>query len=209
MQENKKIPRGQTPERRAYMKHYVATHPKRDRRAYKKAYDEAHKEEIAAYRIKRGQELLNKKKEYYRANRERILANVKARSIVQRDKILAYQADYYEANTDKVKERVGRYRKNNPDKKQHLENRRRASKFKNGGSHTLEQRLEKFGSLGNVCFYCKEPKPLTVDHNIPLSRGGTDNIDNILPACRSCNSKKNNLTTEEYLGKMKRRRKCR
>lgn len=203
MQENKKIPRGQTPERKAYMKQYVATHPKRDRRAYKKAYDEAHKEEIVAYRINKGQELLDKKKAYYRANRERILANVKAHSILNREKILAYQADYYEANTETVKSRVNRYRKNNPDKKRHLENRRRASKFENGGSHTLAQRLEKFEILGNVCFYCQKPKPLTVDHNIPLSRGGTDNIENILPACRSCNSKKNAMTTEEFLAKMK------
>lgn len=200
-----KIPRGQTPERQAYMKQYTATHPKRDRRAYKKAYDEAHKEEIVAYRIGKGQELLDKKKEYYKANRDRILANVKAHSILNREKILAYQADYYEANTEIVKERVSRYRVKNPDKKRHLENRRRAKKFENGGSHTLAGRLEKFESLGNVCFYCKKPKPITVDHNIPLSRGGTDNIDNILPACRSCNSKKSAMTTDEFLAKRKSR----
>jgi len=33
---------------------------------------------------------------------------------------------------------------------------------------------------------------LTVEHIIPLSKGGTNYIDNIVPACRFCNLSKNN-----------------
>lgn len=32
----------------------------------------------------------------------------------------------------------------------------------------------------------------------PLKRGGSDTMDNILPACRSCNHYKATLTVEEY-----------
>lgn len=38
----------------------------------------------------------------------------------------------------------------------------------------------------------------TIEHVIPLSLGGTNNIDNLLPACRKCNCTKNKKTIGEY-----------
>jgi hypothetical protein len=49
------------------------------------------------------------------------------------------------------------------------------------------------------CVYCGEIKPLTKDHIIPLSKGGNHVKENILPACRSCNSKKNNKPVLQQL----------
>jgi hypothetical protein len=43
------------------------------------------------------------------------------------------------------------------------------------------------------CHYCRKPtKRLTMDHVIPLSKGGHHVASNIVPACRSCNSRKGN-----------------
>jgi 5-methylcytosine-specific restriction endonuclease McrA len=43
------------------------------------------------------------------------------------------------------------------------------------------------------CFYCQATGiPLTMDHLIPLSKGGHHVKGNIVPACRSCNAKKGN-----------------
>lgn len=43
----------------------------------------------------------------------------------------------------------------------------------------------------NRCYYCKSRSAhLTQDHIIPLSRGGSHTITNIIPACRKCNSSK-------------------
>jgi 5-methylcytosine-specific restriction endonuclease McrA len=40
------------------------------------------------------------------------------------------------------------------------------------------------------CCYCQQAKPLTLDHFIPVSKGGMHIKSNIVPACRSCNSRK-------------------
>jgi 5-methylcytosine-specific restriction endonuclease McrA len=49
-------------------------------------------------------------------------------------------------------------------------------------------------SFNQRCVYCGEKKPLTMDHIIPVSKGGFHVKENIVPACRSCNSRKNNKT---------------
>lgn len=41
------------------------------------------------------------------------------------------------------------------------------------------------------CGYCHKRKPLTQDHVIPVSKGGDHTASNIIPACQSCNSRKN------------------
>ena len=43
----------------------------------------------------------------------------------------------------------------------------------------------------NRCVYCGETfERLTMDHVIPLSRGGSHTMSNIVPACKSCNCQK-------------------
>ncbi len=45
---------------------------------------------------------------------------------------------------------------------------------------------------GHRCVYCgRKMQRLTQDHITPLSRGGNHTASNIVPACQSCNSKKN------------------
>lgn len=40
------------------------------------------------------------------------------------------------------------------------------------------------------CAYCFTAPSVAQDHIVPLSRGGAHTIDNIAPACKSCNSSK-------------------
>ncbi len=58
---------------------------------------------------------------------------------------------------------------------------------------------------GGLCYYCHREvgrEQLTMDHVVPLSRGGKSKKGNIVPACKECNNKKRSLLPiewEEYL----------
>ena len=49
----------------------------------------------------------------------------------------------------------------------------------------------------NTCQYCGSTKHLTIDHVMPVSRGGENTWKNMVTACFSCNNKKGCRTPEE------------
>jgi 5-methylcytosine-specific restriction endonuclease McrA len=59
------------------------------------------------------------------------------------------------------------------------------------------------------CYYCDrtfKPSDLTMDHLVPIIRGGKSVPGNLVPACKECNSKKKYLLPsewEEYLESLK------
>ncbi len=53
------------------------------------------------------------------------------------------------------------------------------------------------------CWYCGFVLPVAtsgwhIEHQIPASRGGTDDLSNLVPACARCNNRKKNKTVDEY-----------
>jgi len=49
----------------------------------------------------------------------------------------------------------------------------------------------------HTCQYCGSTHNLTLDHVVPLSRGGSHSWDNVVTACERCNQRKGNRTPEE------------
>ena len=77
---------------------------------------------------------------------------------------------------------------------------RRARERSAPGSFTTIELREKIALLGGCCIYCgRSDVKLGPDHKIPLSRGGSNDITNIVPACKPCNSRKRHRTASEFL----------
>jgi len=60
---------------------------------------------------------------------------------------------------------------------------------------------EKATFHGWRCAYCRKPlteSSLSADHRIPISRGGSDLLSNLLPVCYPCNRQKGKRTEGEY-----------
>ncbi|MCH8841871.1 MAG: HNH endonuclease [SAR324 cluster bacterium] len=52
-----------------------------------------------------------------------------------------------------------------------------------------------------LCHYCRgryHPKELTMDHIVPLVRGGKSARSNVVPCCRACNTAKESFVPSEW-----------
>lgn len=76
-------------------------------------------------------------------------------------------------------------------------------------AHRSGIRSEVWLKTHGECWYCGEGmnpfQDFTIDHIVPLSRGGTNAVVNLVPACRSCNAQKGSKTIEEYRAALARR----
>ncbi len=66
---------------------------------------------------------------------------------------------------------------------------------------TKKQRTRIYESYHGKCAYCgckMKYEEMQIDHVQPLSNGGADTLDNMLPACRPCNHRKGGSTVESY-----------
>jgi 5-methylcytosine-specific restriction endonuclease McrA len=59
-----------------------------------------------------------------------------------------------------------------------------------------------------ICYYCRQRvgrTALTMDHIVPLGRGGHSVRGNVVPACKACNTRKQRLLPvewQEYLDRL-------
>lgn len=92
-----------------------------------------------------------------------------------------------------LKELSRNWEKNNYEKKLWQNRQRRIRKLGNGGSHSLGEWETLKAQYNWTCPCCHKKEPeikLTLDHIVPLIKGGSDNIENIQPLCKSCNCHK-------------------
>jgi 5-methylcytosine-specific restriction endonuclease McrA len=135
----------------------------------RRKYQEEHKEQIAEY-----------KKAWTKANDVRTVSYKRAYYEQNREEVIARSKEWAENNLEKVKQ----CKANNNRK-------RRAAKHASRGNFTAKEFEELCERYGNRCLSCGSTGVvLEVDHIVPLTRGGPDDIDNIQPLCGTCNRSK-------------------
>lgn len=171
----------------------------------RKIYESTHKEAIIARRKKFGEthkkELAITRKEYYEANKEATLLSVKEYQRKHKEVLMIRHKNYYEANKEAIAMSVKEYQKNNKDYYYIIRERRRTLKKKLPSTLTLSQWEFIKLQFNNKCAYCGEEKPLTQEHFIPLSNGGSHTKENIIPVCLSCNCSKCKRDFEKWYPK--------
>ena len=162
-------------------------------------------EQIRVWHSKNKVTQAEKRKLYYQENRETLDENNK---LWRKENKLArseHCKKYYESNKATICEKGrARYQNNGPEyaeyKKEyrqgHLElccmysQRRRARRRLLPATLTVEQWEQIKKDFDGKCAYCGEELPLEQEHFLPLTKGGEYTVDNIIPACRSCNCSK-------------------
>lgn len=137
-----------------------------------------------------------KRKAYAKAWRKANLEKVKTYGALWREINLKRKTETDAAwvanNHEKRIKSVLAWKDANPEKVRAQKAKRRAITLSASGyGVTGEQWKQILEAAGGVCSYCGEQKEnLTMDHIIPLMRGGEHDVSNITVACVSCNSSK-------------------
>lgn len=125
----------------------------------------------------------------YRKNYAKNLENSRA-------KRRARFKQWYSCNAEFQRQRTRQYAKAHPESKRISEQKRRIRKLNNGEYLILPKEISRL--LSSNCNNCGSSKSVTLDHIIPISRGGSHSIGNLQSLCKSCNSSKNNKTITEW-----------
>jgi hypothetical protein len=175
------------------------------RRQYRIKNAEKCRAYMSAYRATKAEQIRCQRRVYYAANAERLRTVARAwrhahldhvkkhrneHRRQNRERIKAVRRAYEERNRERIQTRNREYKRRDPIANRIREHRRRARKRAAGGHHTAAQWRALCDFFGNVCLCCGAAGNLSIDHVIPISRGGNDDITNVQPLCLPCNQSK-------------------
>lgn len=143
------------------------------------------------YREKNSDKLIQESAKWREDNKEAVKESSRKYRDKNKNKIAAAFLLWMNANKEKYIEAKKTWAKNNQDKILEYSRNRRALVKGSAGKITNSEWLDVCNKYGNKCLCCgKADTKLTLDHVIPLSKGGGNSIENVQPLCFSCNSKK-------------------
>ena len=103
---------------------------------------------------------------------------------------------WWAANRERTRESNLKWRADNREASNIITHRRRARQYANGVFAVTPKEIRRL--LAQPCYLCEIAPSTEMDHIIPNSRGGRWSVGNLLGACRSCNSSKNDKLLFEF-----------
>jgi len=159
------------------------------------------------YYLDHRDKILAQRHQRYWANPQKARAATRAYYQNHKDQFNNHRRDWRKRNHDKVKAQTQRIKIRNPElwklklqklnawatehgyRRIYLAQRR--ARLRGLPSTLTAEQWEAIKAIYHYrCAYCGKKKPLTQDHIIPAAHGGGYTIQNIIPACQSCNSQK-------------------
>lgn len=194
-------------QRKAYMRAYYLAH-KDEMNAKFREYHAAHREEHNTKALARR----NENKEASRSasrkwNAEHPEAHRATNSRwrdAHRDELRGRRLAYHAEHKEKRNAAHRAWSKAHPENGRSNRQLRRARLQGSVGTHTLSEVSAQFEIQSGRCFYCATPlfdgtaRKYHEEHLMPLCRGGTNDISNIVCACATCNTKKGTKMPSDF-----------
>lgn len=167
-------------------------------------YEEANKDKIHArrerYKVTRKEiERERNRRRYYTQGYREYRKRYEEKN---KEQFLEYGKHYRRDNKKELGDKKKRYRQTEKGmlvERVHRE-RRRSQKLASKGHYTAQDIQEQYNRQRESCYYCRKKlhKKYHIDHVAPLSKGGSNDIHNIVLACPSCNLSKSDKLLHQW-----------
>jgi 5-methylcytosine-specific restriction endonuclease McrA len=177
-------------------------------RRWRKRHPERQKAATYRWRRKHLAEWNGYQRRWRRKNRDRTNQLLRSKRALLRDAYNAKRRDYRRRNLSKLRSAARLYYWKNWERKR-IEHHAAVAKRRGApGKYTKQEWLQLLAAYRYRCAYCNRKltrKTASADHVVPLGRGGTNWIANIVPSCLSCNQRKNFLTAKQFLARLRKK----
>lgn len=129
-------------------------------------------------------------------NRERNAENCRKRYALNPEPYKQNAYNWVTKNKERKKILDRQYQINNPHVYRNTKQKRKVKLAQNGVYDITRKELKKL--YESPCVYCANTKNIQADHVIPIARGGTHSIGNLVSACKTCNTSKGAKTITEW-----------
>ena len=139
-----------------------------------------------------------KRRKYYLENKDKERARMRLYYEKNQEAILNYGKQYYQNNRAVWKKHQASSIYKEYQRTYQAQRRR---ELKDRGSFTAKDIKDLYATQGGSCYYCSVDIDggYHIEHMVPLSRDGRNDISNICLACVPCNLSKHTKTSEEFM----------